>query len=352
MQKLVWPLLILLVVFRYLTIQPDYSDGDKVRISGTVYSDPVNYPTGQYLKVAGLKFYLPLTPEITYGDEIVVEGLVQNEKLQKAKLLEVKSHKNFAASFRNNLISFYEKVLPQPMSGLLGGMVLGSKGALNPDFYNQTKVTGVAHVVVASGTNVTFVVSFLMMVTTLFLPRKKSILFVILGVVLYLFISGFDAPLIRAAIMSTIVFGAQEAGRVVSSWRILILTALIMLTYQPEWLGDIGFLLSFASTASIMAFQKKVAYIFRFLPKIIKEDVVTTISAQIGVSPILFVTFGQFNMLSPIINALVLWTVPPLMVIGSLGGVIGILFPSLGKMILWLGYPMLWWFSKIVDLFS
>lgn len=348
MKYIIWPLLVLLVFVRYFTTRPVYKNGDRIRISGAVYSDPTRYPTSQYIKLAGLKFYLPLTPEISYGDNIAVEGFVQNGKLQKAKLIRIEDERNLTANFRNSIISFYEKVLPQPMSGLLGGIVLGSKGALTPDFYDMTKVTGVAHVVVASGTNVTFVVSFLMAASALFLPRKKSIPFVILGVVLYLFISGFDAPLVRAAIMSGLAFGVQELGRTVSAWRILILAALLMLVYNPEWALDIGFLLSFASTASIMAFQRKLAHVLRFLPKIIKEDAVTTISAQIGVAPILFVTFGRFNILSPIINALVLWTVPPLMVVGAFGGALGLVFPLLGKLILWLGYPMLWWFSKAV----
>lgn len=306
--------LILLVFVRYVLTRPVYKDGDKVVVSGTVISDPIKYSTSQYIKLAGLNFYLPVNPEIYYGDKIVVSGTAKSGKIETPKLEEIKKEKGFASSLRNSLVSFYDKVLPQPMSGLIAGITLGSKGALTRDFYDMTKVTGVAHVVVASGTNVTFVVSFLVAVFSAFLPRRKSIPFVILGIVLYLFLSGFDAPLIRAAIMATFAFVAQETGRLISSFRILVLTAGVMLIYDPDWVTDIGFILSFASTISIMTFQAKLNKVFRFLPNILKEDVVTTFSAQIGVTPILFVTFGRFSIWSPLVNALVLWIVPILMI--------------------------------------
>lgn len=344
--------LILLIFVRYFSTRPVYKNGDKVRISGSVYSDPVKYPGSQYIKLAGLTFYLTTFPEIYYGDVISVEGIVKNGKLENAKLINVKDTKGFVAGFRNSVISFYEKVLPQPMSGLIAGITLGSKGTLDKNFYNMTKITGVAHVVVASGTNVTFVVSFLIGTMSAFLPRRKAIPFVLLGIVLYLFLSGFEAPLIRAAIMSTFAFLAQETGRLISPWRILILTAILMLIYNPDWVVDIGFLLSFASTASIMAFQGRISKALRLLPGILKEDLSTTFSAQIGTTPILFVAFGYFSIWSPVVNALVLWTVPPLMIIGALGGVIGLIFPFLGKAILFLGYPLMWWFCEVVKIFG
>jgi competence protein ComEC len=237
------------------------------------------------------------------------------------------------------------------MSGLVAGIILGSKRTLSPDFWNDVKSTGVAHVVVASGTNITFVVSFTFGLTTFFLSRRKSILIVILSIFLYLFLSGFDAPLIRAAIMAFLAFSAQGSGRLVNAWRILILTAGTMLLIEPSWLTDIGFSLSFVSTASIMLFAKKLNNFFKFVPNLLKESFSTSLAAQIGVAPILFVTFGQFNILSPLINALVLWTVPFIMIFGALGGVFGLAVPMLGKLILYVCYPLTWWFAKIVEIF-
>ncbi len=349
---LIWIILFLLIIVRYISSRPTYHAGDVVRITTTVLSDPINYPTSQYIKLAGLKTYLPTFPEINYGDKIIVEGTINNDKLDKPKLIKILNDKSFGSGFRNSIINFYQSVLPDPEAGLVAGTVLGAKGALTERFWGQVKKVGVAHVVVASGTNVTFVVAFLMGVLTLVLSRRKAILFVIVGIVLYLFLSGFDAPLVRAAIMATIVFSAQETGRLVSTWRVLILTAGIMLVIRPDWLVDIGFILSFVSTASLLLFEKKIREKLKFVPEVLKEGLSTSLAAQIGVAPILFVTFGQFNILSPIINALVLWTIPFIMILGGVGGVVGLIFPFLGKIVLYLCYPLMWWFVSVVKIFS
>lgn len=352
MKYFFWIVLILLIILRHYTSLPVYKNGDSVRITTTVYSDPVAYPTSVYVKLVGLKTYLPSSVQINYGDQVVVEGVVNNDKLDDPKLIEVKVSTNLAANFRNKIVNFYLSNLPQPEAGLLAGIVLGSKGALTSEFYDKTKLTGVAHVVVASGTNVTFVVMFLIGTLTLFMPRKRAIPLVILGIVLYLFISGFEAPLIRAAIMSSFLFLGQEAGRVVATWRIYFITAAIMLIIRPDWIGDIGFILSFVSTGSLLLYQKRINTKLHRVPSILREGLSTSLAAQIGVAPILFVTFGQFNILSPIINALVLWVVPPVMILGSVGGVIGLIFPTLGKLLLYLSYPFLWWFVGVVSIFN
>jgi len=75
---LIWFLLIFLIVFRYFTTRPVYKNGDTVRITTTVYSDPIDYTTSQGVKVGGLILYLPTFPEINYGDKIFVEGVINN----------------------------------------------------------------------------------------------------------------------------------------------------------------------------------------------------------------------------------------------------------------------------------
>ena len=349
---LVFISLVFVVIIRYFSSAPEYQEGDKIRITSRVYTDPVKYDTSQYLRLAGLKVYLPKFPEIYYGNKIVVEGTVREGRLDGAILVEVTESDNFFLGVRQRLISFYQETLPEPFAGLISGVTLGAKGALSNDFWQKVVNTGVAHVVVASGMNVTFVASFLIGVFAIFLSRKKAIPFVILGIILYLFISGFDAPLVRAAIMATIAFSAQETGRLVTAARALVISALVMLIINPNWVTDIGFMLSFVATGSLLLFERKIRKKLEKVPEFLKEGLSTSLAAQIGVTPILFVTFGQFNILSPVINALVLWTVPYIMFLGAIGGLVGLVVPLIGKVILYLSYPFVWWFSSVVTLFN
>lgn len=348
---IIWLIIFIAIAVRVFSTRPLYQTGDKIRISATIYSDPIKISGYYFLKISGLKIYLPITSEINYGDRVIIEGKVEKDKLLAPNLVSQNDGSLFSG-FRNRIIAFYEKSLPSPESGLLAGIIFGARGAVDNNFYNKTKLSGVAHVVVASGTNVTFVVSFWSSLLFLFLPRKKAIPLVILGVLLYLFVSGFEAPLVRAFIMSGVLFGGQEIGRIISPWRVLLLTAGIMLICQPEWLNDVGFALSFASTASIMAFQKKIDGVLSKLPNLFRQDLSTTLAAQIGVTPILIVIFRQFSIWSPLANALVLWTIPLAMTLGTIGGILGLGVPILGKWIVLLAYPLLWWFVKVVEFFG
>ena len=345
-------IIIILIILRYFLLLPIYKQGDSVRITTRIYSDPIRYETAQYIKLENLKTYLPLFPEINYGDEVVVVGVVDGDKLKNPKLLSVNQNKNLTAKFRNNLISFYQSVLPEPYAGLIGGILLGNKGGLTSNFWQMVKSTGVAHVVVASGTNVTFIANYIFAIAIFFIPRRKAIWFVMLSILLYLFISGFEAPLVRAAIMVSTVYLAQLIGREINSWKVLLATVLVMLLVKPTWIGDIGFILSFVSTASLILFESRIRKKITFLPPFLKEGLSTSLAAQIGVTPILFVTFGQFNIWSPIVNMLVLWTIAPIMVIGAIGGLVGLVIPIFGKFIVWLSFPLLWWFVKMVEVFN
>ncbi len=352
MRYLIWLLLVSLIIFRFLMTRPVYKNGQTVRVTSRVLQEPARYPFSQTISIAGLKVSLPLFPEITYGDTVVVEGEVQNKKLKNAKLQKLQTEKSSLYTFRQKIIDFYQKSLPEPSASLVSGMVLGSKTSIPEKFWEDLKTTGTAHVVVASGMNVSIVAGFLLGLLVLFLPRRRAIPFVLAGIGLYSALSGFDAPIIRAAIMGSVAFLAQGTGRVASAWRALLLSALMMLAIKPLWLTDLGFILSFVATAALLIFEAKIRSKLSFVPEVLREGFSTSLAAQIGVAPILFVTFGQFNILSPVINALILWTVPLITILGAVGGIIGLALPGLGRMILYLLYPFTWFFITVVQIFN
>ena len=152
--------------------------------------------------------------------------------------------------------------------------------------------------------------------------------------------------------MGSIAFTAQELGRLYYATRALLVTGILMLLVKPIWLTDLGFILSFVATGSLMLFESFVSRKIRIVPTIIREGLSTSTAAQIGVAPILFFTFGQFNLFSPIINAAVLWTIAPMTIIGMVGGIVGLLYLPLGKMILLLSYPLTSWFIFIIKVTS
>jgi len=348
----IWVLLVLLAAVRVVATRPVYQNGQRIRITGAVVQEPAVYSFNQRIILQNLKIYLPKFPEIHYGDRVVVEGLVEDGELKESKLISLKETENYLIVFKRKLVSFWQKVLPEPHASLVAGITLGFKSSLPEIFQDSLRKTGTTHVVVASGMNVTFVatftLSFLIYVTT----RRRALIFASLGIIAYCVITGFEAPVVRAAVMSGFAFLAQGTGRITQSLRLAAMSALVMLAVKPSWITDVGFILSFASTISLILFEVLVRRKLLFVPGIFRESISTSLAAQVGVAPILFLTFGQFNPLSPVINALVLWVVPIVMIIGSVGGIVGLIVPELGKIIIYLCYPLTSWFIWVVQTFS
>jgi len=351
--KFIWIVLIVILGLRlyfYQSTPSIFKDGDKIRIDSRIKSEPIRYTDTQYIKIKGLKIYVPLYPEVGYGDDVVIEGVVEGDRLQDPVLLEVKINEGVLYKTRKKLLDVYNRALPRVDASLVSGVTIGSKSSIPRDFWESLKKSGTAHVVVASGMNVTLVAGFLMSLLVGFLPRRRAIPLVFVGIWSYSVMAGFDAPIVRAAIMGTIAFTAQEFGRLYLASRALGMCAFIMLLFKPEWMTDLGFILSFVATGSLMLFERFISRRIRFVPSIFKEGLSTSLAAQVGVAPILYYSFGQFNLLSPLINALTLWTIAPITIIGVIGGLIGLIYFPLGKLVLLVSYPLTSWFIAIVRL--
>src|SRR4029079_15475348 len=133
----------------------------------------------------------------------------------------------------------------------------------------------------------------------LFLPRRKAVPFAVGFIWVYAMLAGFGAPIVRAAIMGSLTFSAQELGKLSNTLRTFWITCTAMLLYNPEWLWDVSFLLTCTATLSIMLLQKPIEEKLHRVPTIVRGDLTTSLAASIGVSPILWWNFGQFNILSP-----------------------------------------------------
>lgn len=352
MRYLLWLLLLIVVVIRFVSSRPSYQSGQYLRITAKITSEPIQYTKSQQIRLDGLSVSVPSYPRIHYGDTVVVTGKVEGNKLKNPILVRVIETKSPLFNFREQLIEFYLRALPEPHASLVAGMSIGSKSEMPSAFWEKLKNSGTAHIVVASGMNITLVAGFLLSLCIHFLPRRKAIFIALAGVWIYALIAGFDAPIIRAALMGSLALTAQRLGRMNDSWNTMIISALLMLIIWPMWVLDLGFWLSFTATASLMKFSRSLMRLLHKVPPVIRENLATTLAAQIGVTPLLLVAFGRFNLFSPLINTLVLWTVVPVTVIGMVAGMIGTLVEPLGRLVLYLAYPLTWWFIAVINLFG
>jgi hypothetical protein len=78
----------------------------------------------------------------------------------------------------------------------------------------------------------------------------------------------------------------------------------------------------------------------------------TTIAVELGTLPILLGVFGQIRLLSVVVNALVLWTIPLLMIFGNVAAIVGLAFPFLGQVLLYSILPFPVYFQSVVSYFG
>jgi competence protein ComEC len=342
--------------------QSQLSDGQVVSFEAAILSQPQVAGSQQIFtanyKNKKIKITTNRFPEINYGDFMHIEGKISNKTgrplMYFPRIETTNNSPNILQSgfksinnFRQKLILIFSKTLPSPSSSLLLGIIFGIKEQMPKIFSDNLRTTGVFHVIAASGMNVTLIGGFVSSFLIIFLKRQVAIGLSILGIIFYAILAGLEPSIVRASIMGILVFSAQIMGRQVLAANSLFLAGIGMLFVDPTLLSDVGFQLSFAATLGILYIKP----LFGGKEGIISE-ILTTIAAQIATLPILLANFGTYSIYSVLVNGLVLWTVPILMMIGGVGAILGFIVMPLGQILIYLCYPLLLYFETIVNIFG
>lgn len=227
--------------------------------------------------------------------------------------------------FRQNLDQRIATLLPSPQAELLSGILLGNKKDLPAKFRLALRDSSTLHIVVVSGENLTLVAALFMNLSGL-LKRKAAILLSLGLVIFYTILTGAQVPVLRAAIMAILAFSAQFFQREKDGLWILMLTGGLMLLLYPKWLGDLSFQLSFMATLGVIVIAPILEHRLKFLPAVVKTDLAVTLGAQLLVIPIIAQNFHQLSLVGIITNMLIGWTIPIIMILGSIMIVFGSVF--------------------------
>lgn len=258
---------------------------------------------------------------------------------------------SFLNQFRELVTTTVRGSLPEPQSSLLLGMMVGIKSGFPGEFYEALRATGTIHVVVVSGYNITVLINAVTK-TLVFLPLKARFLVSFLLIFLFISLVGFDPPVVRAAIMGSIALLGTVLGRQKDALRALLIAAALMLAINPEWVTSLSFQLSFLATLGLIIFNPLLDQLLPWKKAPLREDLVTTLAAQILVWPLIAYKFGQVSILSPLVNTLILWTVPIATVLGMITTIFAIFISSIGYLIMLPVSLLLSYFIWVVRVFS
>lgn len=228
--------------------------------------------------------------------------------------------------YREKIINLHSKYLTSPNLEILGGIVFGDDAVSPPDDIKQSFVnSGLLHILAASGMNVAFIFSFFFLFLSLLrVNYKVNVSVGIVMVLVYSLMTGLGASVVRATCMLIFVLIGKLVDRDANSISLLGFVAFLMLLYNPMYINDVGFQLSFIVTFGLLVMTP---YLVKSKSRIINWLIGTVsipIIAQLWVIPVQIFYFNNISLYSVFANIM---SVPLLSVI-SFGGFVGSLIST------------------------
>jgi competence protein ComEC len=317
---------------------PEYSRGDCVLWEGLVVPVPYieNFDYSSYLR----RYHLTAIFEVDRST------LIRSGGLGVLKIFDL---------LRARFEELLKDLFVDPYGDFMAGLLLGRKRGLSQELMNKFNALGLTHIVAVSGYNVTLiVVSVFTLGGFLKIKRKVKVVLAVLLLSAFVVLVGASAAVVRAGVMGVISLMAVYFGRIYNVSRALIMVLILSYFYNPFIvIDDVGFQLSFLSTCGIVYLYPFLERWGRWIPNVfvIRESLLMTIAAQIAVAPILYFSFGQFALISPFVNVVVLPLIPFAMLAGFLAVVFSLFGIPLSSLLAFFAYLLMKVVLLIVEVF-
>ena len=242
-------------------------------------------------------------------------------------------------------------VLPEPMASLAGGLTVGDKRGLGEELSNAFQTVGLMHIVVLSGYNIMVVMRIFDRLLITCSPRIRFMSSCVVAVSFAL-LTGFAASSVRAAIMAIIGAAGTYLHRVYLAGRALGFVALCMVLWNPLiLLYDPGFQLSVIATAGLLLFSSRLSDSLSWITERggVREIVVSTLSTQVAVMPLVLHLTGAFSLSALPVNIFTLVIVPYAMICAFVAGIGGILLGSFGVVLALPAYLLLSYIINVAE---
>jgi competence protein ComEC len=292
---------------------------------------------GTHLKVIG-SLYVNRNPnnpnQFDYGNYLenqqIYAQLYADASDIKISTISSKSVSYYASKLRNRIIHNLEKNhFNKTELSIVVALLLGQQQDISQEVVRDYQYAGAVHVLSVSGLHVGFILLFITFLLKPFPNTKRASLIKLLIVILSLWAFGILAGLAPSVVRSVTMFSFVAIGmflrRSINIYNTLAVSALIILLFQPAFLFDVGFQLSYVALFFIVWLQPLLSSIWTPKYKVTSYlwDIITvSFAAQIGTFPMSIYYFHQFPGLFFITNLVIL---PGMSIILALGVVVMVL---------------------------
>jgi competence protein ComEC len=232
---------------------------------------------------------------------------------------------------RQRIVEAQIQGIGQEKGTLLSSITLGRQAVNLPAKITDLFIkTGLAHILAASGFHVAILLGFVLTITRNLSPKQQFIIAITI-LIIYGTLTGLQPSVLRAILMGIGALIGLLYNRQVNSLGSLLLAATILLLWQPLWIWDLGFQLSFLATLGLIITVPLLKNKIDYFPNLIAEPIAISLAATLWTMPLLMFTFNSIALYNIPINIIT----TPLVTLISLGGVftafLGLIYPPLGS---------------------
>ncbi|MFM6278316.1 MAG: ComEC/Rec2 family competence protein, partial [Dolichospermum sp.] len=158
-----------------------------------------------------------------------------------------------------------------PEGPLVSSMVLGAKAVDLPyDIRDLFVRTGLAHALAASGFQTSLILGVILQLTK-GTNKATQITLGGLGLTSFLFLAGFEPAVLRAVIMGFAALLGLALEKGVKQLGSLLIAATLLLLFNPLWIWNLGFQLSFLATLGLIVTSPAIDKRLDWLPPAISS---------------------------------------------------------------------------------
>jgi len=253
---------------------------------------------------------------------------------------------------RQKIIQAQSRWLGMPEGPLVSAMVLGNRAVDLPlDLRDQFTQVGLAHALAASGFQTSLILAVILALTRQ-LDVRQQFGFGAATLITFACLSGFEPAIARAVFMGIAGLIALVTQRQTRPLAVLLGTAVLLLLYQPLWIWDLGFQLSFLATLGLIVTVPPLSQRLDWLPPAITSLLAVPIAAFIWTLPLQLYTFGAVAPYSILANVVTTPLISVLTMGGFASALAGVIWPLIGSALAWLLYWPTRLLIFLVELFS
>lgn len=284
------------------------------RIKVTVYSDgPIS--ALEYGKVVRIdaKIKIPAGQRniggFDYRRFLAAKGISGICNVNPRQIIILEGSKGFflksaGYAVRKGVLEALYGSLPEQTASVLSGMLIGYTQEMPESLEEAFRRAGLSHIMAVSGANLAFLLlPFIWLLKRIGLNPRWAAVIAMPVMAIYVFATGLEASVMRAAIMAGIMLVGMIIWRQTDFFCSISASALVILLSNTFMLFDSGFILSYSAAISLVVFYKPVfEKMPEKIPKLIRDTLAGTLSAQMGVLPVIAGNFNSFSAVSIIAN--------------------------------------------------